>query len=94
MCAPGDTVAVLGPKAADQIPALLGIHAMAPCLPIGADQPAERAARILATGAVVAVLTAATARNRRSAGDDSVEAMTVGQAIAAGLPRQRDLARR
>ncbi|WP_167107517.1 non-ribosomal peptide synthetase [Mycobacterium sp. DL592] len=45
----GGTVAVLGPKSAEQIPALLGIHA-AGCayLPIGADQPPERAQRILA----------------------------------------------
>ncbi|SCX02838.1 mycobactin phenyloxazoline synthetase [Mycolicibacterium fluoranthenivorans] len=50
---PGDTVAVLGPKGADQITALLGILAAgAIYLPIGADQPAERAERILRAGGV------------------------------------------
>jgi mycobactin phenyloxazoline synthetase len=50
---PGDTVAVLGPKGADQITALLGILAAgAVYLPIGVDQPTERAERILATGGV------------------------------------------
>lgn len=49
----GDVVAVLGPKSAEQIPALLGIlTAGAAYLPIGVDQPAERATRILATGGV------------------------------------------
>ena len=96
---PGDTVAVLGPKTADQIPALLGIHAAgAAYLPIGADQPAERAARILATGAVAAVLSCGTAPADPSAvpamtapamtvPEMTVPVMTVGQAIAAGLPR-------
>ena len=50
---PGDTVAVLGPKGADQITALLGILAAgAVYLPVGVDQPAERAAGILAAGGV------------------------------------------
>lgn len=50
---PGDTVAVLGPKGADQITALLGIlSAGAIYLPIGVDQPTERAERILHTGGV------------------------------------------
>ncbi|MDX1873729.1 amino acid adenylation domain-containing protein [Mycolicibacterium sp. 120266] len=50
---PGDTVAVLGPKGADQVTALLGIlSAGAIYLPVGVDQPAERAERILATGGV------------------------------------------
>ncbi len=53
----GDTVAVLGPKHAEQIPAVLGILAAGGnYLPIGADQPPDRAARILATGAVSAAL--------------------------------------
>ena len=46
-----DTVAVLGPKTAEQIPALLAILAVgASYLPIGVDQPRDRAERILATG--------------------------------------------
>jgi mycobactin phenyloxazoline synthetase len=49
----GDVVALMGPKCAEQIPALLGIlTAGAAYLPIGVDQPAERATRILQTGGV------------------------------------------
>ncbi|OBB56116.1 non-ribosomal peptide synthetase [Mycobacterium sp. 852013-51886_SCH5428379] len=45
---PGDTVAVLGPKCAEQVTALLAVHAAgAVYVPIGADQPADRAASIL-----------------------------------------------
>ncbi|OBB86906.1 non-ribosomal peptide synthetase [Mycobacterium colombiense] len=48
-----DTVAVMGPKTAEQIPALLGILSVgAAYLPIGIDQPRDRAERILDTGAV------------------------------------------
>lgn len=55
---PGDTVALLGPKGVEQIPALLGILAAgAVYLPIAADQPPERRERILALGgAVLAVV--------------------------------------
>ncbi|WP_406814972.1 amino acid adenylation domain-containing protein [Mycobacterium sp. M23085] len=49
----GDTVAVMGPKTAEQIPAVLGILSVgAVYLPIGVDQPRDRAERILDTGAV------------------------------------------
>ncbi|PRI15842.1 non-ribosomal peptide synthetase [Mycobacterium shigaense] len=49
----GDTVAVVGPKTAEQVPAVLGILAAgAAYLPIGADQPCDRAHRILETGGV------------------------------------------
>jgi mycobactin phenyloxazoline synthetase len=49
----GDTVAVMGPKTAEQVPALLGILAVgAVYLPIGVEQPRDRAERILAAGAV------------------------------------------
>ncbi|OBG41131.1 non-ribosomal peptide synthetase, partial [Mycobacterium sp. E3198] len=49
----GDTVAVLGPKTAEQVPALLGILAAGGVyLPIGVDQPRDRAERILDTGGV------------------------------------------
>jgi mycobactin phenyloxazoline synthetase len=59
---PGDTVAVLGPKNAEQIPALLGILAAGGAyLPIGVDQPTDRAQRILAIGAVRAALLTADA---------------------------------
>ncbi|MBI5736024.1 MAG: amino acid adenylation domain-containing protein [Mycolicibacterium neoaurum] len=53
----GDIVAVLGPKGAQQIPALLGIlTAGAAYLPIGVDQPVDRAARMLATAGVTFAL--------------------------------------
>ncbi|MCV7309796.1 amino acid adenylation domain-containing protein [Mycobacterium paraffinicum] len=53
----GDTVAVMGPKTAEQVPALLGILSVgAAYLPIGADQPRDRAERILGTGAVCLAL--------------------------------------
>lgn len=49
----GDVVALMGPKSAEQIPALLGIlTAGAAYLPIGIDQPDDRATRILETGGV------------------------------------------
>jgi mycobactin phenyloxazoline synthetase len=49
----GDTVAVMGPKSAEQVPALLGILAVGGVyLPIGVDQPRERAERILQAGQV------------------------------------------
>jgi mycobactin phenyloxazoline synthetase len=49
----GDTVAVMGPKTAEQVPALLGILAAGGVyLPISADQPRDRAARILQSGQV------------------------------------------
>ncbi|MDM4142360.1 MULTISPECIES: non-ribosomal peptide synthetase [Mycobacterium] len=51
--AAGDTIAIMGPKTAEQIPALLGILTIgAVYLPIGADQPRDRAERILESGAV------------------------------------------
>nr|WP_090277916.1 non-ribosomal peptide synthetase [Mycolicibacterium komanii] len=54
---PGDLVALIGPKCAEQIPAVLGILAAgAAYLPISADQPAERTARILESSGVAAVL--------------------------------------
>jgi mycobactin phenyloxazoline synthetase len=49
----GDAVAVMGPKTAEQVPALLGILAAGGVyLPIGVDQPRDRAERILHTGQV------------------------------------------
>jgi mycobactin phenyloxazoline synthetase len=54
---PGDAVALIGPKCAEQIPAVLGILAAgAAYLPIGVDHPDERANRILGASAVTAVL--------------------------------------
>jgi mycobactin phenyloxazoline synthetase len=49
----GDTVAVVGPKTAEQIPAVLGILAVGGVyLPISSDQPRDRAERILRAGGV------------------------------------------
>ncbi|OBI52294.1 non-ribosomal peptide synthetase [Mycobacterium sp. E787] len=49
----GDAVAVMGPKTGEQVPALLGILAAGGVyLPIGVDQPPDRAERILKTGGV------------------------------------------
>jgi mycobactin phenyloxazoline synthetase len=49
----GDTVAVVGPKTAEQVPALLGILAAGGVyLPISVDQPRDRADRILRAGQV------------------------------------------
>ncbi len=76
----GGTVAVLGPKTAEQVPALLGIHAAGGVyLPIGADQPAERARRIVAGATVDIALVCGT-----ELPDMAVPAMTIGEAIARG----------
>ena len=49
----GDSVAVMGPKTAEQVPAVLGILAAGGVyLPVGVDQPRDRAERILQTGGV------------------------------------------
>jgi len=49
----GDAVAVMGPKTAEQVPALLGILAAGGVyLPIGVDQPRDRGERILHAGQV------------------------------------------
>ena len=54
---PGDLVALIGPKGAEQIPAVLGILAAgAAYLPIAADQPSDRTIRILESSGVTAVV--------------------------------------
>jgi mycobactin phenyloxazoline synthetase len=76
----GGTVAVLGPKTAEQVPALLGIHAAGGVyLPIGTDQPHDRAQRIIAGGSVDLALVCGT-----ELPDVAVPAMTVAEAVAAG----------
>jgi mycobactin phenyloxazoline synthetase len=83
----GDTVAVLGPKCAEQIPALLGILAAgAAYVPIGVDQPADRAGRILDTSAVSAALVCGAV-----AAGLPVPTMTVGEALRRGAPETRPL---
>ena len=53
----GDTVAVLGPKSAEHVPAVLAILAVGGVyLPIGVDQPRDRTERILAAGSVSVIL--------------------------------------
>jgi mycobactin phenyloxazoline synthetase len=78
----GDVIAVLGPKTAEQIPALLGIHAVgAVYLPIGPDQPADRAQRIVSTAGVHSVLFCG-----KESRQLSVPGSTVADAIGEGLP--------
>jgi mycobactin phenyloxazoline synthetase len=80
---PGDTIAVMGPKCTDQIVALLGIlTAGAVYLPIGVDQPADRAARIIETGAVRMALVC---------GDQpptTLPALTIAEALRVGRPER------
>jgi mycobactin phenyloxazoline synthetase len=76
---PGDTVAVMGPKCADQATALLAIHAAgAVYVPIGADQPADRAESILRTAGV---------RMALACGDEPptfLPALTIAEAVRVG----------
>lgn len=77
---PEDLVALIGPKCAEQIPAVLGILAAgAAYLPIGADQPADRTARILESSGVAAVLVCGDAEP--GAGLPQVPTITVGDAL-------------
>lgn len=78
----GDIVAVLGPKGAQQVPALLGILAAgAAYLPIGVDQPADRAGRMLATAGVRFALVC---------GDGSSDVPTAADVLAsADVPSRR-----
>lgn len=87
----GDAVAVMGPKTAEQIPALLGIHAAgAVYLPIGVDQPADRAQRILAGAGVHSALFCGP---RTAAMDElPVPALTVAEAVDRGRARAADTA--
>ena len=76
---PGDSVAVMGPKGPDQITALLAILAVgAVYVPVGVDQPAERAERMLVAGGV---------RMALHCGDGPptwLPALTVGEAVRVG----------
>lgn len=75
---PGDLVALIGPKCGEQIPAVLGILAAgAAYLPIGADQPAERTARILEASGVTAVLLCGGAQTAHT----GVPVVTVADAV-------------
>ncbi|MGV9798977.1 non-ribosomal peptide synthetase [Mycobacterium sp. NPDC003449] len=75
----GESVAVMGPKGPDQVTALLAILAAgAVYVPVGVDQPAERAERMLKNGDV---------RMALSCGDGPptwLPALTVSEAIAVG----------
>ncbi|WP_422746286.1 amino acid adenylation domain-containing protein [Mycobacterium sp. WMMD1722] len=82
---PGDAVAVLGPKCAEQVTALLAVHAAgAVYVPIGADQPAERAASILRSAAVRMALVCG------DAVPESLPALTIEEALRVGS-RARDV---
>ncbi|MBO0678247.1 amino acid adenylation domain-containing protein [Mycolicibacterium sp. S2-37] len=77
---PGDTVAVLGPKCAEQVIALLAVHAAGGVyVPLGADQPADRA---------VSILRSAEARMALVCGDgeipESLCALTIKEALRVG----------
>jgi len=77
---PGDVVAVMGPKTAEQIPALLGISAAgATYLPVGVDQPADRARRILETAGAHSILVCGSTIEPMP-----IPALTVAQAIEQG----------
>ena len=77
---PGDTIAVMGPKCADQIVALYGIlTAGGVYLPIGIDHPGDRAARIIETGRVRMALVCGDA-----APPTSLPALTVAEALRVG----------
>ncbi|MGU3499673.1 non-ribosomal peptide synthetase [Mycobacterium sp. C31M] len=79
----GDVVAVLGPKGAEQIPALLGIlTAGAAYLPIGIDQPVDRATRILATAGVKFALITGT-DTPAVVGEAGIDFLHVGEAQSA-----------
>ncbi|WP_094286408.1 non-ribosomal peptide synthetase [Mycobacterium lehmannii] len=82
---PGDLVALIGPKCAEQIPAVLGILAAgAAYLPIGADQPAERTARILESSTVAAVLVCGGAQTDHT----GVPVIAVADAVTRGADAQ------
>lgn len=82
----GDVVAVMGPKNAEQIPALLGILAAgAAYLPIGVDQPDDRAARMLDAGHVEFALVCGAEPL-----DVPVPALTVADAEIIGDPARFD----
>lgn len=79
----GDVVAVMGPKNAEQVAALLGITASgAAYLPIGVDQPADRADRILRTAGVHSALVCGAADITLR-----VPSLTVTEAVRRGLPQ-------
>ncbi|WP_280828028.1 amino acid adenylation domain-containing protein [Mycobacterium sp. OTB74] len=79
---PGDTVAVLGPKGAEQIIALLAILAAgAVYLPIGIDQPAERTAKILATGGVRMALCCGETEPPQMPALSITEALRIGRGV-------------
>lgn len=80
VCA-GDTIAVLGPKNAEQIPAVLGILAAgAVYLPIGADQPSERAEGLLRAGSVRLALLSGPAGEQQA--PESVPALRLAEVCA------------
>ncbi|MEY9212482.1 amino acid adenylation domain-containing protein [Thermobifida halotolerans] len=87
---PGDTVAVTLPRGPEQVAAVLGVLA-AGCayLPVGADQPPARRARVLSRGSAALVVTDAAGA---AAADPDVPVLDLAEALAADpLPRPRDV---
>ncbi|MEO8813745.1 MAG: amino acid adenylation domain-containing protein [Mycobacterium sp.] len=81
---PGDTVALLGAKGAEQIPALLGILAAGGVyLPISADQPRDRTERMLALGRAGVALVTGESAAQFSIPTLSVHEATQGDTVAA-----------
>ncbi|OCB40973.1 non-ribosomal peptide synthetase [Mycobacterium malmoense] len=84
----GDTVAVIGPKTAEQVPALLGILSVgAVYLPIGIDQPRDRADRILQSGGVRLALVCGGQRLALPVPELTLAEVLRGAPAVADLPR-------
>ncbi len=76
----GDTVAVTGPKNFEQVIALLAITSVgAVYVPVGVDHPAERVARMLATGNICMALACGDDPPPRLPGLTVTEALRVGR---------------
>jgi mycobactin phenyloxazoline synthetase len=86
-----DTVAVLGPKNVEQVIALLAISALgAVYVPIGVDQPEERAARMLANAGVRMALVCGDEPPTTMPALTVTEALRVGRRAAGFAPRPVD----
>lgn len=86
----GDTVAVVGPKTAEQVPALLGILTIgAVYLPVGIDQPRDRAERILRSGSVRLALVCGGQRLALPVPELVLAEVLRGASVAAGIPSPR-----
>jgi mycobactin phenyloxazoline synthetase len=93
---PSDTVAVLGPKTVEQVIALLAISALgAVYVPVGVDQPEERAARMLTNAGVRMALVCGDGEPPTTLPALTVtEALRVGRRVVGFVPRSVDPAER